>query len=85
MCLDNQVSLSISKAILNALTRNLVAELAGTRILVNAICLGWVATDMGGAGGCPISEGVAGIVWAVTLPSNSSTGGYFRDGNRIPW
>jgi len=76
---------SVSKAALNALTRVLAAELSKTGILVNAICPGWVATDMGGAGGRPVSEGAAGIVWAATLPADGPTGGYFRDGNRIPW
>ncbi len=76
---------SVSKAALNALTRVLAAELSETGILVNAICPGWVATDMGGAGGRPVSEGAAGIVWAAILPADGPTGGYFRDGNRIPW
>ena len=76
---------SVSKAALNALTRVLAAELSETGILVNAICPGWVATDMGGAGGRPVSEGAAGIVWAATLPANGPTGGFFRDGNRVPW
>ena len=76
---------SVSKAALNALTRVLAAELSETGILVNAICPGWVATDMGGAGGRPVSEGAASIVWAATLPADGPTGGYFRDGKRIPW
>ena len=42
---------SISKAALNALTLMLAAELRGEKILVNAVCPGWVATDMGGWGG----------------------------------
>ena len=46
-------SYSVSKAGLNALTRLLASELAGTGILVNSVCHGWVATDMGGGGGRP--------------------------------
>jgi NAD(P)-dependent dehydrogenase (short-subunit alcohol dehydrogenase family) len=74
-----------SKAALNALTRILAAELRRDRILVNSICPGWVATDMGGAGGRPVSQGAAGIVWAVELPDNGPTGGFFRDGRAIAW
>jgi NAD(P)-dependent dehydrogenase (short-subunit alcohol dehydrogenase family) len=74
-----------SKAALNALTRILASELRGERILVNAVCPGWVATDMGGAGGRPVSEGAAGIVWAVELPDNGPTSGFFRDGRPIAW
>jgi NAD(P)-dependent dehydrogenase (short-subunit alcohol dehydrogenase family) len=74
-----------SKAALNALTRVLAAELRSDRILVNAICPGWVATDMGGAGGRPVSDGAAGIVWAVELPDDGPTSGFFRDGRAIAW
>jgi NAD(P)-dependent dehydrogenase (short-subunit alcohol dehydrogenase family) len=74
-----------SKAALNALTRVLAAELRSDRILVNAICPGWVATDMGGAGGRPVSDGAAGIVWAVELPDDGPTSGLFRDGRPIAW
>jgi NAD(P)-dependent dehydrogenase (short-subunit alcohol dehydrogenase family) len=37
----------VTKAALNALTRTLAAELRGERILVNAVCPGWTATDVG--------------------------------------
>jgi NAD(P)-dependent dehydrogenase (short-subunit alcohol dehydrogenase family) len=74
-----------SKAALNALTRILAADLRRDRILVNSVCPGWVATDMGGAGGRPVSQGAAGIVWAATLPDDGPTGGFFRDGRPIDW
>jgi NAD(P)-dependent dehydrogenase (short-subunit alcohol dehydrogenase family) len=76
---------SISKTALNALTCKLAAELLGTGILVNSIDPGWVATDMGGAGGRPVEEGVKGIVWACTLPDDGPTGGFFFDGKPIEW
>ncbi len=74
---------SISKVGLNALTRMWAAELPG--VLVNSVCPGWVATDMGGGGGRPVSEGAAGVVWAATLPDDGPTGGFFRDQRRIDW
>jgi NAD(P)-dependent dehydrogenase (short-subunit alcohol dehydrogenase family) len=76
---------SISKAALNALTRVLAAELRPDGILVNAICPGWVATDMGGPGGRPVAEGAASVVWGATLPDDGPTGGFFRDGRPLPW
>ncbi|HJT71914.1 MAG TPA: SDR family oxidoreductase [Terriglobales bacterium] len=76
----------VTKAALNALTRTLAGELQGTRILVNAVCPGWVATDMGGTGAPrSLSEGAASIIWAATLPDNGPTGGFFRDGKPLPW
>jgi NAD(P)-dependent dehydrogenase (short-subunit alcohol dehydrogenase family) len=75
----------VSKASLNALTRMLAAELRGDGVLVNSVCPGWVATDMGGRGGRPVADGAAGIVWAATLPDDGPTGGFFRDGQPVPW
>jgi NAD(P)-dependent dehydrogenase (short-subunit alcohol dehydrogenase family) len=75
---------SVSKASLNALTRLLAGELRG-RVLVNSVCPGWVATDMGGPGGRPLEQGAAGVVWAATLPDDGPSGGFFRDGREVPW
>jgi NAD(P)-dependent dehydrogenase (short-subunit alcohol dehydrogenase family) len=74
-----------SKAALNAFTRILAAELRGTGILVNAVCPGWIATDMGGPGGDPVELGGARVIWAVLLPDGGPTGGFFRDGRQLPW
>lgn len=44
------------------------------------------ATEMGGpnAPRTP-EEGARGIVWAATLPESGPTGGFFRDGEPLPW
>ena len=84
--MDNSTpAYSVSKAALNAFTQTLAAELKSAGILVNAVCPGWVATDMGGAGGRPVEDGAASVVWAVTLPNNGPTGGFFRDGQSLSW
>ena len=74
-----------TKAALNALTRTLAAELRSANILVNAICPGWTATDMGGPGGRPVADGAASVLWGATLPDHGPTGGFFRDGQPLPW
>ena len=74
-----------SKLALNGLTLMMAEELRRSGVLVNAVCPGWVATDMGGRGGRSVAEGAAGIVWAATLPDDGPTGGFFRDGRPLDW
>ncbi len=76
---------NVSKAALNALTRTLAGDLRRERILVNAVCPGWVATDMGGPGGRPVPAGAASIMYAVDLPDGGPTGTFTRDGRTVPW
>jgi NAD(P)-dependent dehydrogenase (short-subunit alcohol dehydrogenase family) len=54
-------------------------------VLVNAVCPGWTATDMGGGGGRPVAAGAASVVWAATLADDGPSGGFFRDGKPVPW
>jgi carbonyl reductase 1 len=77
---------SVSKAGMNALARVMAPALKARGILINAVCPGWVRTDMGGQGAPrSLEEGAAGVVWAATLPPDGPSGGFFRDGRRIDW
>ena len=77
---------SASKAALNVLTIQLAAKLKPQGIKVNAVCPGWVRTDMGGnVAPRSVEEGARGIVWAAALEHSGPTGGFFRDGKPINW
>ncbi len=77
---------SISKVALNAMTISFARHVKGTNILVNAVCPGWVRTQMGGSS-APKSpeEGAETIVWAALFPDDGPTGKFFRDKREIQW
>jgi NAD(P)-dependent dehydrogenase (short-subunit alcohol dehydrogenase family) len=76
----------ISKTALNALTATLAAELAGSGILVNAACPGWVRTAMGGPSApLGVEEGADTAVWLATLPDDGPSGGFFKERKPIAW
>ena len=84
----------ISKAAVNALTRNLAAELQfGKRgVLVDAMCPNHCRTDMGGPD-APRSaqEGADTIIWLATRPATLPdgdpvpTGLLWEDREQVPW
>jgi NAD(P)-dependent dehydrogenase (short-subunit alcohol dehydrogenase family) len=76
---------AVSKAALNALTVK-VSQTAHGDVKINAMCPGWVRTDMGGFD-APRSpeEAVDTLVWLATLPVDGPNGGFFRDREPIPW
>ncbi len=83
---DYAAAYSISKAALNAFTRQLAAATNGTGVLVNSACPGWVRTDMGGTNATrTVQQGADTLVWLATLPDNGPTGEFFIDRKRIDW
>jgi NAD(P)-dependent dehydrogenase (short-subunit alcohol dehydrogenase family) len=76
----------LSKVGLNAITRVLADEVRGTGILINAMCPGWVRTEMGGRfAPRSVEEGADTAVYLAMLPDGGPTGGFFRDRKPIPW
>ena len=79
-------SYRISKTALNAMTKILASELAGTNILVNSMCPGWVKTGMGGSNAPrTVAQGADTAVWLSLLPDGGPTGAFFRDRKQIAW
>ena len=80
-------SYAISKAALNALTVKLAGELQAEGIRVNSVDPGLTATAPGmeEMGARPVSEGASSVVWAATLDKDGPTGGFYRDGQPLPW
>jgi NAD(P)-dependent dehydrogenase (short-subunit alcohol dehydrogenase family) len=75
-----------SKTLLNAITRHLAYELSGHNISVNAVCPGWVKTDMGGKyAPRTVEKGAETPVWLASEAPLNLTGKFFRDKKEIPW
>lgn len=76
----------VSKTLLNAITKQLAHELKDKNISVNAVCPGWVRTDMGGPGATrPVEKGAETPVWLSSEASQDLTGLLFRDKKVISW
>ena len=79
-------SYCLSKLTLNGLTIMLAEALRAERIAVNAMCPGWVRTDMGGPGASrSVEEGADTAVWLADEAPHELTGKFFRDRREIPW
>jgi len=81
-----RVPYRISKTSLNALTRVYADELKNTDVLVNAMCPGFIRTDLtsnlpGVTAQTPMKtpqEGADTAIWLATLPRDGPRGGFFR-------
>ncbi len=75
----------VSKLALNGLTQLLAAELHGNG-KINAVCPGWVSSDMGGPSAPRTPKQAAqSILWLATIGPEGPSGGFFRDGKPLKW
>ena len=76
----------LSKTALNALTRIVAAELTDPNLKINALCPGWVKTDMGGENATrEVAQGADTAVWLATLAEDGPSGKFFRDRQVLDW
>ena len=77
-----------SKTMLNAMTVQYARRFAETdpRILINAICPGYVATDFTGfSGSRTAAQGATVAIRFATLPDGGPTGSFYDDDGVIAW
>lgn len=75
-----------SKTALNAYTIHLASELKGSGIKVNSAHPGWVKTALGGTNApMEIEDSYKTSVRLATLPNDGPTGGFFHEGDTLPW
>ena len=75
----------LSKSALNAMTIVLSQELMAKSIKVNAICPGWVQTDMGGYEATLTVKESAESIKKFTLSDNFPNGKFLRHGEELVW
>jgi len=75
----------LSKTSLNALSKILSVELEKRDISVNAICPGWVQTDMGGSNASLTVEESTEKIVAFALHEEFPNGKFLRHGEILPW
>lgn len=85
MSIQGSGAYKLSKLALNGLTQLVAAELKGD-IKINAVCPGWVSSDMGGSSAPRTPKQAAdSILWLATIGTEGPNGGFFRDGKPVHW
>ena len=83
-----------SKIALNSITALFAKEFDSTNVKINSVCPGWVMTDMGhedlpdyGDAVKPLTpdEAVAKIIFLLDFGTDVPNGGFFSNGEPVPW
>ncbi len=75
-----------SKTALNVYTVHLAHELRDTNIKVNSAHPGWVKTELGGDNApMEVADSYKTSVQLATLDSKGTSGGFFHEGESLPW
>ena len=83
-----------SKIALNSITALFAKEFEATNVKINSVCPGWVMTDMGhedlpdyGDAVKPMSpsEAVEKILFLLDFGADVPSGGFFSNGEPVPW
>jgi len=82
---SGSIAYRLSKTSLNALSKVMSNELASKNIKVNAICPGWVQTDMGGASATLTVKESTDRIIKFALENNFPNGKFVQHGEVIPW
>lgn len=82
---SGSIAYRLSKTALNALSKVMSNELSSRNIKVNAICPGWVQTDMGGfSANLTVEESTDRII-KFALEDSFPNGKFLQHGEIIPW
>lgn len=77
---------AISKTALNAVTLQLATALGERNMAVNAVCPGWLRTEMGGQEAPrSVEQGADTVVWLATDAPHSLRGKFLQDRKEIAW
>jgi NAD(P)-dependent dehydrogenase (short-subunit alcohol dehydrogenase family) len=82
----NVLAYNSSKSALNMITVSFAKDLRDTPIKVNAVCPGYVATDINGhSGPRTVQQGATASVRYATLPDDGPSGGFFDEDGPVAW
>lgn len=82
----SSASYAASKTALNAITVAFANELEGTRVKINSVCPGYVATDLNMfTGHRTVAQGAKEPVRLALLDADGPHGGFSNDDGPLPW